>query len=57
MKAHPAKYNKALLPIFAEWLPPKRYPTVLDPFAGVGLIHQLANTTFGIELEREVQVW
>ena len=50
---HPAKFNDRVLDVVAEWLPSDRYSNVLDPFAGVGKIHQLPNTTTGIEIELE----
>jgi hypothetical protein len=37
MKPHPAKYNKVLMPTIKEWT--KGCPTVLDVFAGVGVIN------------------
>jgi SAM-dependent methyltransferase len=51
--SHPARYSDALLPIFQAAVPVDRYPKVLDPFAGTGRIHQLANETIGIEIEPE----
>lgn len=59
---HPAKFSKGFIEIFREILmehlqQPWRYdtPLVLDPFAGVGSIHQLRPqfATFGIEIEKE----
>jgi hypothetical protein len=49
--SHPARYSDAMLALFAELLPPVEYPTVLDPFAGTGRIHELPNATAGIEIE------
>lgn len=52
--SHPARYSKALIPIFAEVL--RGYPEVLDPFAGTGLIHRLQEYGFrttGVEIEPE----
>lgn len=58
--SHPARYSPALIPVFLELLQPlaDRYGpgnvTVLDPFAGVGGIHTLADhgyDTHGIEIE------
>lgn len=51
--SHPARYSVGLLPIFAAAVPAKRYPRVLDPFAGTGRIHELDNETVGVELEPE----
>lgn len=59
--SHPARYTAALIPVFLELLDPllDRYGpgnvTVLDPFAGVGGIHVLADhgyDTHGIEIEK-----
>jgi len=59
---HPAKFSAGFIEIFREllgnWLPrPWKYdtPLVLDPFAGVGTIHQLRPqfATFGLEIEQE----
>lgn len=51
---HPAPFSDALLPIFAEVLGRRRSP-VLDPFAGIGRVHELhaltGCTTVGVELE------
>lgn len=51
--SHPARFSLALLPIFAEALPVEQYRRVLDPFAGTGRIHELANETVGVEIEPE----
>lgn len=51
--SHPARFSKGLLPIFEAAVPPALYPRVLDPFAGVGTIHEMANETVGVELEPE----
>lgn len=52
---HPATYPQAVLDIFAEFVQPD--DVVLDPFGGVGGIHQLRQmvecTTVAIELEPE----
>ena len=51
---HPAKYNDAILAAIERALP--ETGRVLDPFAGTGRIHELANEyryTYGIELEAE----
>lgn len=55
--SHPARYTEALLPAFAAILDEfGGITTVLDPFAGTGKIHALANRgyqTTGVELEPE----
>lgn len=62
--AHPAPFSDALMPIFAKVLDdlaraPRKdeCPRVLDPFAGIGRIHELAALcdveTIGVELEAE----
>jgi len=48
---HPAPYSEPLIPTFQQHLPPDRYPTVLDPFAGIGRIHRLQQNTIGVELQ------
>lgn len=54
---HPARYSRALLPVLARALEPAaEFHRVLDPFAGVGGVHQLAefgHRTTGVELEPE----
>lgn len=50
-RPHPAKYSAEVLPIMAEWLGPLM--RILDPFAGIGLIHALGRNTVGVELEPE----
>jgi phage FluMu protein Com len=59
---HPAKFSAGFIDIFRELLAaylavPWKYdtPLVLDPFAGVGTIHQLRPhfATFGLEIEQE----
>jgi SAM-dependent methyltransferase len=52
--SHPARFTDALLPVFAEVV--AGFDWILDPFAGTGKIHQLADYghhTIGIELEPE----
>jgi hypothetical protein len=51
---HPATYPSAVLDIFRDVLDGRRR-VVLDPFAGVGTIHQLRpeHDTLGVELEPE----
>jgi hypothetical protein len=60
--AHPAKYSKGFTEIFRDILSlhlklPWKYdtPLVLDPFAGVGGVHELRPqyATFGVEIEEE----
>lgn len=51
--SHPARFSLGLLPVFAAAVPVAQYPRVLDPFAGTGRIHELANRTVGLELESE----
>ena len=55
--SHPARYSKALLPVLARALDPaEEFHRVLDPFAGVGGVHVLAefgHRTVGAELEPE----
>lgn len=51
--SHPARYTDSLLPVFSRWLPVDHFPKVLDPFAGTGKIHELPNSTVGVELEPE----
>lgn len=50
---HPATYPRAVLDIFDEYL--LTGETVLDPFAGIGTIHEFRPRcqTYGIELEEE----
>jgi SAM-dependent methyltransferase len=51
---HPAVFSEPIMPILADLL--EGYPLVLDPFAGTGRIHQLADQgwdTVGVELEPE----
>jgi SAM-dependent methyltransferase len=51
---HPAVFSEPILPILADLL--EGYPLVLDPFAGTGRIHQLADLgwdTVGVEIEPE----
>jgi DNA modification methylase len=56
--AHPAVFSEAILPVLAMLLEP-RHATILDPFAGIGRVHQLRDLvdwdleTTGIELEKE----
>ncbi len=48
---HPAKFTLAMVDLAAGYL--QDYPRVLDPFAGVGLVHLLPNETVGVEIEPE----
>jgi SAM-dependent methyltransferase len=56
--AHPAVFSEALLPALAGLLEPQ-HAMVLDPFAGIGRVHELRRLvdwgleTVGIELEKE----
>lgn len=56
--AHPAVFTEAILPVLVSLLEPQHH-TILDPFAGVGRIHELRELTdwpietVGIELEKE----
>lgn len=51
--SHPCPFPDSTVEMIAAFLPPDRYPTVLDPFAGIGKIHALPQTTYGIEIEEE----
>lgn len=60
--AHPAKFSTEIITLLALHIGDEgarlgRPPVVLDPFAGVGRIHQLADAvecvTFGVEIESE----
>lgn len=52
MKKHPSKFSDGILAIIDELL--EDADTVLDPFAGVGKIHELKNRqTTGVEIEPE----
>lgn len=53
MTDHPSPFTAQLIRDIQPLVPPGEYPRVLDPFAGIGGIHRLANTTVGIELEPE----
>ena len=49
---HPAKFSSSILPVIDDLLGDAI--SVLDPFAGVGLIHTLSHRdTYGIEIEPE----
>lgn len=56
--AHPAVFSSPILPVMAELLEPE-HSHILDPFAGVGRVHELAAylewpvETVGIEIEPE----
>lgn len=56
--AHPAVFSDSILPVLASLLDPS-HVRVLDPFAGVGRIHELRTLldwnvrTEGVELEKE----
>lgn len=51
MQPHPAKFSDPILQRITALVP--EGARVLDPFAGVGLVHQLPCDTWGIELEPE----
>lgn len=60
MKKHPAPFSRELMPVFAELLNKHGFDRdlgiILDPFAGIGRVHELQNagfTTIGVELEPE----
>jgi SAM-dependent methyltransferase len=48
---HPARFTSSIMPVLADAV--TGYDRVLDPFAGTGRIHVLANFTVGVELEPE----
>jgi SAM-dependent methyltransferase len=50
---HPAEFSAEIIPFLAAAAPPGEYPRVLDPMAGKGGIHKLANLTIGVKLEPE----
>lgn len=50
---HPAKFPDSTVELIQARLPKNDYPTVIDPFAGVGKIHALSQYTMGVELEPE----
>ncbi len=50
---HPAKFSAKHLNTIIEFLGSDPELTVLDPFAGIGTIHELPYTTRGVELEPE----
>lgn len=53
---HPAKFSESILMVIADTLLEHQPKRVLDPFAGTGRIHWLAQsnrTTIGVELEPE----
>lgn len=51
--SHPARYSAELMPVLQAAVPIELFARVLDPFAGTGRIHELANTTVGVEIEPE----
>lgn len=53
MTPHPCPFPDSTIELIASHLPPDRYPTVLDPFAGIGKIHALPQATTGVEIESE----
>jgi SAM-dependent methyltransferase len=52
---HPAKFSEPILEKIAEMIDDYGWPErILDPFAGIGRVHQLtAAATFGVEIEPE----
>jgi hypothetical protein len=56
-KPHPAPFNRDALEVVRTWLKREdwRKPNILDPFAGIGRIHELRPeyNTFGVEIEPE----
>ena len=50
---HPCPFPDSTVTLIGQYLPPHHYPTVLDPFSGIGRIHLLPNSTTGIEIEEE----
>jgi hypothetical protein len=58
LKDSPAKFSKKVLAAIEPVIEKERArlgrePSILDPFAGVGLIHTLGTKTVGVELEPE----
>jgi hypothetical protein len=53
--AHPAKFSAPILVAITDLLHEfgPEWGLVLDPFAGVGLVHSLPYTTVGVEIEPE----
>lgn len=54
MVKHPAKYHPAILAPLSELVAEERArlgrePAILDPFAGLGKVHELGSNTLGIE--------
>lgn len=54
---HPAKFTDVILDTMLEMWPDDAFGPILDPFAGTGKVHLLADQlgldSFGVELERE----
>ena len=56
--AHPAVFSDSILPVLASLLEPE-HRRILDPFAGIGRVHELRGLlgwevdTVGVELEKE----
>ncbi len=56
--AHPAVFSDSILPVLASLLEPE-HRRILDPFAGIGRVHELRELlgwevdTVGVELEKE----
>lgn len=62
LKDNPAKFSKKVLAAIQPLVEKKRAdlgrePKILDPFAGVGLVHTLGKATTGVELEPEWALW
>lgn len=55
--AHPAKFSQELMAVFATVLRDQYRTRILDPFAGTGLVHALADDlgidSVGVEIEQE----
>ncbi len=49
--SHPAKFTPSILAVMAQWL--EGCSSILDPFAGTGLIHTIPGFTVGVEIEPE----
>lgn len=53
---HPAKFSDSIMEVIADIIPGREQLRVLDPFAGVGRVHELATETvdtWGVEIEPE----
>ena len=54
---HPCPFTNEALDLIGACLPWRRYSLVLDPFAGTGRLHDLANTTEWDVGRLEVRCW